>query len=100
MIILTHTFAFRYSLRNSIFGANLINTSDILDILMETFDEGTKTELVLNVLTFSDLSRWEQKRIRKFVDIIKEIVKASHDKNRILLCYNPILTICLSCEYL
>lgn len=32
--------------------------------------------------------------------MIKDIIKSKHENNRILLCYNPILAICLSCEYL
>ena len=48
----------RYALRNSIFGINLLIQEDILDIIMDIFS-GSKTELILNVLTFSDLTRWE-----------------------------------------
>jgi len=69
-------------------------------MILEIFENGAKTELILNLLIFSDLTRWEQTRIRHFVNMIKDIVKSSHEKNRILLCYNPILALCLSCEYL
>mmetsp|Transcript_45393 Transcript_45393/g.33177 ORF Transcript_45393/g.33177 Transcript_45393/m.33177 type:complete len:248 (+) Transcript_45393:1299-2042(+) len=69
-------------------------------MILGIFAGGAKTELILNLLIFSDLSRWEQSRIRVFVNMIKDIVKQAHESNRILLCYNPILAICLSCEYL
>ena len=69
-------------------------------MMMEVFATGSKTELVLNILMYSDLTRWEQKRIRHFVNMIKDIIKQAHESNRILLCYNPILTISLACEYL
>mmetsp|Transcript_43453 Transcript_43453/g.41916 ORF Transcript_43453/g.41916 Transcript_43453/m.41916 type:complete len:227 (-) Transcript_43453:2526-3206(-) len=90
----------KYSFRNQIFGSNLLNQEDILDMILGIFEGGAKTELILNLLIFSDLSRWEQARIRWFVNMIKDIIKSAHEKNRILLCYNPILAICLSCEYL
>ncbi|CDW71841.1 UNKNOWN [Stylonychia lemnae] len=61
---------------------------------------GTKTELVLNTLIFADFSRWSQVKLRVFIDFITEIVKRGHEQNRILLCYNPIQVITLSCEFL
>ncbi len=67
---------YRYSFRNSIFGSNLLNQDDVLDMIMEIFENGSKTELILNLLIFSDLTRWEQKRIRHFVNMIKDIIKA------------------------
>ena len=32
--------------------------------------------------------------------MIKEIVTEDHERNRILLCYNPIIAIALCCEFL
>jgi hypothetical protein len=49
----------KYSFRNSIFGSNLLNQDDVLDMIMEIFENGSKTELILNLLIFSDLTRWE-----------------------------------------
>lgn len=57
---------------------------------MNLFEAGSKTELILNVLLFADFSRWKQKVLRSFLDMIKEIITSGHEQNRILLCYNPI----------
>jgi hypothetical protein len=67
---------------------------------LQIFGQGAKTELILNILIFTDFARWEQKTIKEFITMIKEIISSGHELNRILLCYNPILAIALSCEFL
>ncbi len=58
-------------------------------------------ELLLNVLLFCDFSRWEQSQLRIFIDLLKRIIDTSSiSQNPILLSYNPILSICLCCEFL
>ena len=78
---------------------------------------GSKSELILNVLIYTDFIRWEQRNLRYllsrsilciwvtnsdriFIDMMKEITSQGHEQNRILLCYNPIMAICLCCEFL
>lgn len=61
----------------------------------------SKTEFVLNVCLFAELSMWSQDDLRRFVEAIEQITSDNnHETNRIVLCYNPILTICLACEQL
>lgn len=31
--------------------------------------------------------------------MIKDIITSGHEQNRILLSYNPIMMLCLSCEF-
>jgi hypothetical protein len=73
---------------------------DIVYKVIDILNHGAKTELVLNVLLFTDFTRWEQKLKRRFIDEVKEILQSGHEKNRILLCYNPIMSISLCCEFL
>jgi len=68
-----------------------------IDLILKS-DE--KTELIFNVLIFCDFGRWNQPDIRSFIMHIKEIIKSGHEENRILVSYNPIMVICLSCEFL
>lgn len=90
----------KFSFRNNIFPNSLLLKEEVLDTIMGIFEHGSKTELILNTLIFSDLTRWDLGRLRKFIAMINDIIKSAHEKNRILLCYNPILVICLCCEYL
>jgi len=68
---------------------------------MEMLAHKSKTEFVLNVLIYADFSRWPQTTIRELIDSISEITNETVvEKNRILLSYNPIQTICLACCHL
>jgi hypothetical protein len=68
---------------------------------LDYFDGGTRTELIFNVLLFSDFGRWEQPMLKRLFEILKEIVEVKQQqKNRILLCYNPVMTIALAAQFL
>lgn len=61
---------------------------------------GASIELLLNVLLFADFAKWPQQLIKKFIDFIEQIPDIEEEPN---ICYkvaNPILTICLCCEFL
>ena len=64
--------------------------NNIIEKILEILSNGSKTELALNLLLFTDFSRWEQNYLRYFIDRIKEIIKAGHESNKILVSYNPI----------
>ena len=77
----------------------MLNLKVIINTILELFDIGSKSELILNVLLFADFSRWKQKQLKMLMEMIEEILSSGHEQNRILLCYNPVLAICLSCEF-
>ena len=54
----------------------------------------------MNVLLFSDFTRWETVKLQSLLNMIKEMITEEHEQNRILLCYNPIMAIALGCEFL
>jgi hypothetical protein len=90
----------KYSLRNSIIGITLMTLPSVLDHILDLFAKGAKSELILNVLLFSDFTRWETVKLRSLLDMIGEMVTEEHEQNRIMLCYNPIMAIALGCEFL
>jgi len=90
----------KYSLRQSIIGINLMTQPSVLEHLLNLFAKGAKSELIMNVLLFSDFTRWETTKLKALLDMLKEIITEEHEQNRILLCYNPIMAIALACEFL
>jgi hypothetical protein len=90
----------KYALRNSIIGSNIMVSQDVIEAILKIFKRGTRSELLLNVMLFSDFTRWKQAELKNLLDMLKEIVSEEHERNRILLCYNPVLTIALACEFL
>jgi hypothetical protein len=43
---------------------------------------------------------WKKHKIEELMEFIVEIAISGHEQNRIMYCYNTILVICLSCEFL
>lgn len=89
-----------HALKNSIIGTNLLSQPEVIQEILGLFETGSRSELLLNVLLLSDFNHWEQTYLRQLLDILKEIVEAEQEQNKIILCYNPVLAIALSCEFL
>lgn len=69
--------------------------------LLDIISRKAKTEFVLNVLLYADFTIWPLMQVKDLIDAIGEITNETKvENNRILLSYNPILTICLSCAVL
>jgi hypothetical protein len=90
----------KYALRNSIIGINLMTQPFVIEHILGLFEKKAKSELILNVLLFSDFTRWETAKLNSLLDMLKEMISEEHEQNRIMLCYNPIMTIALGCEFL
>lgn len=90
----------KHSLRNNLFNPLLLISPQLLSTLFSLFRRRMRTELLLNVLLFSDLSRWEQTQLRTLLAVISEVVSEEIEQNRILLTYNPIMAIALGAEQL
>lgn len=89
----------KQAFRNTIIQASYLNDKEMIHIILGILKQGTKIELVLNVLIFADFSRWEQDDIKMLIEFMSEIVD-SGEQSLMYKCYNPILTICLCCEFL
>ena len=63
----------------------------MIDEVLEIFETNAKSELILNILLFSDMTRWTSKKMLRFIDAIESIVTGGLDSNRVLVSYNPIL---------
>jgi hypothetical protein len=48
----------KYALKNSIFEVSGINHPEMIQFILIILKQGTKIELVLNVLIYADFSRW------------------------------------------
>ena len=66
--------------------------------MLEILSARAKTELVLNCLIFADFTNWKQSDLEDLIASIEEMTSEPNvEMNRVLLTYNPIQTICLSC---
>ena len=90
----------KYALENGYFTAKLLDEGEVIDMVLGDLEDGVRTEIVFNILTYVDFPKWKQTKLKKFMGQMKEIVKNSFEKNRILLTSNSILMVALACEFL
>lgn len=64
------------------------------------FEDGSKTNFILNVLLLSDISAWKIRHLQDLLEMIENFVEESYETNRLLLSYNPLLSIALSADIL
>jgi len=54
----------------------------------------------LNVLSLIDVTIWKNKQLKQLIDLFKDFVEDDFSKNRLVLSYNPIMSIAMTCELL
>ena len=69
----------KYALRNSIIGINLMTSPSVLEHILDLFAKGAKSELILNVLLFSDFTRWETLKLKSLLDMLAEMITEEHE---------------------
>ena len=78
------------------YGAGEFEDESVIKAIEEQLDQKDKTEFILNLLIYADFSSWKGD-LETLVGYIGEITEMAYEENRIVLSYNPILTICLAC---
>jgi hypothetical protein len=78
----------------------VLTSEEIITEILNIFQTGAKTELLLNVLIYTDFLRWRHVQLACLIKEFSDIIKQRQDENRMMLCYNPILSIALTCEFL
>ena len=87
------------ALEKGTYGSGEFEDESVIAAIEEQLDQKNKTEFILNILIYADFSSWKGD-LEKLVGYIGEITEEAYEENRIVLSYNPILTICLACQHL
>lgn len=74
--------------------------SPVISEIFKMMDEGVQTELILNTLIFAEIGKWKHEDVATFLEFIEEMISTDIEPNLMMMCYNPIQVICLSCEIL
>lgn len=56
------------------------------------------SEMIFNCLAFVDFEPWTKKEVERVLESLYEIEECVYESNRIMYCYNYIMSICLCCE--
>ena len=87
------------ALEKGTYGSGEFEDESVIAAIQEQLDQKNKTEFILNILIYADFSSWKGD-LEALVGYIGEITEEAYEENRIVLSYNPILTICLACQHL
>jgi len=80
------------------FNRMIFRANDVMDDLLFLLEDGFRINFLLNVLVLTDMSVYKIKHLSRLVSILNKFVTERYEHNKLLLCSNPILAICLSCE--
>lgn len=67
--------------------------------IMVYLDDGSKTNNILNVLMLAEVTLWKNKFIGELIDKFDNFLEPYED-NRLLLSYNPMMSIALTADLL
>jgi len=90
----------KYAFKNHYFRRELLEKKKVIEHILDSLEEGVRTELYFRMLAFANFTKWHHLYIKRLIGVIKQTIMQDYEVNRILLAINPILFICLCCEYL
>ena len=85
-------------LLNSIFDKQIFKEDNVVECMIEMMDDGSKINFILNTLNMIDISVWKNNRIEDLLDVFSNFVEEIFEDNRLLMSYNPLMSIALSAE--
>ena len=68
--------------------------------ILKLLDNGSKTNLILNVLLLIDIGVWSFNESARLISSIQELLTGKELENKLLLSNNPLMSIALSSELL
>ena len=82
------------------FEKHIFKDEDVIYFILNLMYEGQRNNFLLNVLLLMDISAWKNKFIKSLIEIISQYIEENYEKNRLLVSYNPLMSIALSAELL
>jgi hypothetical protein len=86
-------------LKGAISKQELQETSVINQILAH-FEDGAKTNFILNILHLTGFDLWKNKDLAKLLEMFENFTVDDYLENRLILSYNPLMSITLTAEIL
>lgn len=99
---------YRPALKLRAFDKLLFREDPVVNKLLMYLNDGTRSIYILDILALLDISIWKNRqlkytneyllRYRDLLDMLSSFSDQSYEANKLLLSYNPLMTIVLSCE--
>ena len=68
--------------------------------MLAHFEDGAKTNFILNIFHLTGLDLWKNGEISQLLCMFENFTEDSYLKNRLILSYNPLMSIALTAEIL
>jgi len=81
------------ALKLSAFEKLYFKKDEVVSEFINLLKVGSRTNYLLNILALVDLSIWKNQHLKELVEVLDEYESNPLDQNRLLLSYNPIMSI-------
>mmetsp|Transcript_28400 Transcript_28400/g.43004 ORF Transcript_28400/g.43004 Transcript_28400/m.43004 type:complete len:287 (-) Transcript_28400:20-880(-) len=89
------------SLFNGAFDKQIFKEKEVVKQIIEYMNVGSKTNFLLNILILTDISVWKNQQLIELIEMFRNFSEETTlENNRLLLSFNPLMSIALSAELL
>jgi hypothetical protein len=88
------------SLLTGAFDKQIFKYEEVVRYMLECMEDGSKTNFLLQTMLLTEVSLWKNSQIEELIGIFERFSGDKYDVNRLLLSYNPLMSITLSAELL
>lgn len=82
------------------FDKSIFKDEEVIGKMLEVLNYGSRSNFILNVLSLIDVSMWRIQKLKDLISIFSGYADEGYEKNRLMLSYNPLMSIALTCELL
>lgn len=82
------------------FPKSIFMAESVIMQMLVYLEDGSKTNYLLNVLLLSEVTLWKNRFLQELIEIIDNFASEPYETNRLLLSYNPIMSIALTADLL
>lgn len=81
------------------FDQSMFKNTKVVKAMLSFFEnDGSKTNFILKVILLTDISQWKPNLLDKLLELLGAFIE--EDSKVLLLSYNPLLTLTLTCDIL
>jgi hypothetical protein len=63
---------------------------------LANFEDGSKTNFILNILLLTGIDVWRNKNLKQLIDMFENFTDDNYLNNRLILSYNPLMSIAIT----
>jgi hypothetical protein len=89
----------KFAFKKGLLNPDILHKKEIIIFLMNKLKSFSHTELIMNIMMFTDFRQWsDHEHLKQLISFCNDIVDPDKELNLMFCCYNPILCICLLAE--